>query len=136
MNELFTSKMVFFSAKITFGVDFKLPNESEDVFVHISATTIFLTYRVFPTSNQMQTLRNVHYDCEAKPKDAKFESHDELKQYYREQVKIHINMFRDDNNAKHFFDVCVRVDNESEIKLSDNNVFKLWAMQEYIRDKL
>ena len=122
-NRQFKNKFVFFSPKITDGVDFNNLDCSQDAFIHIRGRTI----TPFMANQQTTGCRNIkqlYYYSETKSKNAVYESVDSVKQDYHKAIKTN----------EQITNICANIDKDDNEVFIENMFFELFCYNEYMHD--
>jgi hypothetical protein len=121
-SEQFKEKYVFYSPKITFGVDFSIDDE-QDVFIYIKGRTLS-PYGIFQQSTRTRNIKTLYYFCECMNNQEQFKTLSDLE----EQLKVNVK------NNDVLNKLCLSLDVDDELTFLENTFFKLYAYNEYISD--
>ena len=121
-SEQFKNKFVFYSPKITFGIDFTI-DEKQDVFIYIKGASIQPS-GMFQQTTRCRNIRTVFYYGECNTENARYHSLAHLKEDVKDNIK----------NCKELVDVCTHIDEDDEMVVTENSFFKLYCYNEYVRD--
>ena len=123
-NEQFKHKFVFYSPKITFGIDFSydLP---QDVFIYVKGRTIN-PFGIFQQTTRTRNIKQLYFYCETFSKEANYQSMAELKEHLENTIsKSHI-----------LNSICSCYNENDERTLIENTFLKLYVYNEYTNDIL
>jgi hypothetical protein len=123
-GEQFKNKYVFYSPKITFGLDFSydLP---QDVFIYVKGRTIN-PFGIFQQTTRTRNIKQIYFYCETFNLQEKYKTMDELKETIRDTI-----------NKSHVLNtLCVAFDENDERKIIENTFFNLFVYNEYANDVL
>ena len=123
-SEQFKNKYVFYSPKITFGLDFSydLP---QDVFIYVKGRTIN-PFGIFQQTTRTRNIKQIYFYCETFNLQEKYKTMDELKETIQDTIsKSHI-----------LNTLCVAFDENDERKIIENTFFNLFVYNEYVDDIL
>ena len=121
-NEQFKNKFLFFSPAITTAVDFNI-YEKQDVFIYIKGNTI-LPSGSFQQTTRTRNINELFYYCSKDGQDAKFNNLDDVKDQYRKMI-IQNDILTD---------MTMYIDEDDQIKMSNNSFFNLFCYNEYVKD--
>ena len=121
-SEDFAGKYVFFSPKITFGVDFSVP-DAQDMFIYINGQSIQPS-GCFQQSTRCRNIENLYYYGECNQDMSRYES--------LEQVKNEIKQCT--LTSKTFLTTCTYLDEEDRLQVVENTFFNLFCYNEYVKD--
>ena len=117
----FKNKFVFYSPKITYGIDFNI-DEAQNVFIYVKGRTIS-PYGIFQQCTRTRNIDSVYFYCECWGKDEQFKTIKDVE----DQLKECMN--HDILNT-----VCLYFDDDDDYTYLENTFFKLYAYNEYITD--
>ena len=121
-SEQFKNKFVFYSPKLTFGIDFTI-DEKQDVFIYIKGASIQPS-GMFQQTTRCRNIRNVFYYGECNNENARYHSLAHLKEDVKDNIK----------NCKELVEVCTHIDEDDEMVVIENSFFKLYCYNEYVMD--
>jgi hypothetical protein len=121
-NELFRNKFVFYSPKITFGLDFSI-QEQQDVFIYIKGKSLQPS-GIFQQTTRCRNIRNLYYYGEVAEQPAIYTSLEHVKEEVRHCVRINDEFSR----------VCTYLDENDELKVVENTFFNLFCHNQYVID--
>lgn len=123
-SEQFKDKFVFYSPKITFGIDFSI-DTPQDVFIYNKGNSIQPS-GVFQQTTRCRNINNLYYYSECKEQVAVYASIEELKTNLKDNV----------NHFNALYKMCVSIDlvDDSEVQVQENSFFNLYAYNEYVKD--
>ena len=118
----FKDKYVFYSPKITFGVDFSTLT-SQDVFIHITGNSLQ------PSGSYQQTtrcrnIRTLYYFGECTTDSS----------YYGSLAEVRADVEQAVNTSKTFNATCTYLDEFDQIQVVKNTFFNLYCLNEFTRD--
>ena len=130
-NEQFLNSYVFYSPKITYGVDFStcIP---QDVFIYIKGKTIQPS-GMFQQLTRCRNIKNVYYYGEPINNESKYINLKEVEEKYIKYIENN-NTINDDINTKSILDVCTVINEEDDILFYKNSFFNLYCYNEYVKD--
>ena len=118
---------MFYSPKITYGVDFSI-DTPEDVFVYMKGDTI-MPSGTFQQTTRCRNIQTLYYYSECKEHDAKYTDLEDVKETLRKNIQY----FKDKN--KHLYNVSTTYDEDDEkYKVIENSFFNLFSFSEYMID--
>lgn len=123
-NSQFKHRFVFYSPKITFGIDFSydLP---QDVFIYVKGRTIN-PFGIFQQTTRTRNIKQLYFYCETFSKEANYQSMNELKEHLENTIsKSHI-----------LNSICSCYNENDERTLIENTFLKLYVYNEYTNDTL
>ena len=97
-SEQFKNKFVFYSPKITFGIDFTI-DEKQDVFIYIKGASIQPS-GMFQQTTRCRNIRTVFYYGECNNQNTRYHSLAHLNEDVKDNIK----------NCKELVDVCTHID--------------------------
>jgi hypothetical protein len=121
-TEEFKDKFVFYSPKITFGVDFSIETP-QDVFIYIAGNSIQPSGSYQPAT-RCRNIKTLYYFGEVSLRDAFYESLGDVKSCVAEAVQT----------SKAFNTTCTYVDEYDQIQVVKNTFFNLYCYNEFVRD--
>ena len=121
-NEQFKDKFVFYSPKITYGVDFNV-DDTQDVFIYIKGNSIQPS-GCFQQATRCRNINKLYFYGEASTHEAMYDSLDEVKKQYKEHIKT--------NKAITNISTCL--DENDDIKVLENSFFNIYCYNEYVKD--
>ena len=122
-NEQFKGCYVFYSPKITYGVDFNNIEHAQDVFIYIKGNSIQPS-GVFQQATRSRNIDTLYFYGEMQSKNAKYETLEALKQDYKEGIET----------SKQLTDMCKYLDVDDSLKFLENSFFNLWCYNKYVKD--
>ena len=123
----FKNKYVFYSPKITYGVDFSI-DTPEDVFVYMKGDTI-MPSGTFQQTTRCRNIQTLYYYSECKEHDAKYTDLEDVKETLRKNIAYF------QNSNKHLYNVSTTYDEDDEkYKVIENSFFNLFSFSEYMID--
>jgi len=139
-NKQFKDKFVFYSPKITYGVDynntdnttmdwsddgidFSCIDSSQDVFIYIKGHTI-TPFMAFQQTTRCRNIKTLYYYSETVSHRAVYETVDDVKQAYHTAVKSNNRMT----------EVCATINKDDQEVLIENMFFDLYCYYEYLLD--
>ena len=120
-SEEFKNKFVFYSPKITYGIDFNI-DDAQNVFIYVKGRTIS-PYGIFQQCTRTRNIDSVYVYCECWGKDEQFRTIGDVENQVKECLNHDIL-----NN------VCLSLDEDDEYTYLENTFFKLYVYNEYITD--
>ena len=121
-SEQFLNKFVFYSPKITYGIDFTI-NEAQNVYIYIKGRTLDPA-ALFQQATRTRNMNALYFFCECSNNKEKYKDENEL----NEELKNNII------NNELLNDVCLTLDEDVEYKLVENSFFKSYVYNEYVKD--
>ena len=123
-NEQFTNKFVFYSPKITFGIDFSydLP---QDVFIYVKGRTIN-PFGIFQQTTRTRNMRQLYYYCETFNQQEQYRSMSELKETLLDNI----------SKSEILNKLCSYYNESEDRQLIENTFLKLYVYNEYVNDIL
>ena len=121
-NEQFKNKFLFFSPAITTAVDFNI-QDKQDVFIYIKGNTI-LPSGSFQQTTRTRNINQLYYYCSKDGQEAKFETLEDVKDQYNKMI-IQNDILTD---------MSMYIDEDDNIKMSNNGFFNLFCYNEYVKD--
>jgi len=118
----FKNKFVFFSPKITFGVDFSVP-DAQDMYIYMNGQSIQPS-GVFQQSTRCRNIQNLYYFGNCTQDVSKYETLDQLKDDVRKCLLT----------SKTFATTCTYLDENDEFKIIENTFFNLFYYNEFVKD--
>ena len=116
------NKYVFFSPKITFGVDFSVA-ESQDMFIYIKGGRI-LPSGCFQQATRCMNIRTLYYFGECSEDNSRYTS--------LEDVKHNVEHCLEASNLLN--NLCTYLDENDELKFAHNTFFNLYCYNLYVAD--
>ena len=126
-EEQFKGKYVFYSPKITYGVDFSI-DTSQNVYIYQEGKSI-MPNGTFQQTTRCRNIETLYYYSECKYHDDEYVSLDDVKQTLTENVKY----FREKNMQLYNASTTYNED-EDKFEVIENNFFNLYCYTEYIND--
>jgi hypothetical protein len=121
-SELFKDKFVFYSPKITFGVDFSI-SEKQDVFIYIKGGSI-QPHGMFQQATRCRNIDKLYYYGEVAEQSYIFNNIEEAKDDIREGAKM----------TEEFKTACTYLDERNKVRIIENTFFNLFCYNEYVMD--
>ena len=121
-NTEFRNKFVFFSPKITFGVDFSVP-DAQDMYIYMNGQSINPS-GVFQQSTRCRNIQNLYYFGNCTQDLSRYESVDQIKDDVRQCLVT----------SKTFATSCTYLDENDELKIVENAFFNLFCYNEFVKD--
>jgi hypothetical protein len=121
-NVQFKDRFVFYSPKITYGVDFSVP-DAQDVFIYIKGNSIQPSGS-FQQATRCRNINRLYFYGEHKGNDSEYESVEEVKQVYKQSIKTNRQITK----------VSCCLDENDEMRVLENTFFKLFCYNEYVKD--
>ena len=121
-NEQFRNKFLFFSPAITTAVDFNIETK-QDVFIYIKGQSI-LPSGSFQQTTRTRNIKELFYYSSAPPSEPKYNNLDEVKDKYNKMIITNDLLT----------EMSLYVDEEDNIKMSNNTFFNLFCYNEYVKD--
>ena len=121
-NTEFRNKFVFFSPKITFGVDFSVP-DAQDMYIYMNGQSINPS-GVFQQSTRCRNIQNLYYFGNCTQDLSRYESVDQIKDDVRQCLVT----------SKTFVTSCTYLDENDELKIVENTFFNLFCYNELVND--
>ena len=118
----FKDKFVFYSPKITFGVDFTI-DVPQDVFIYIAGNSI-LPSGSYQQATRCRNIKTLYYFGEVFQQDAFYTDLEEVKQCVESAVQA----------SKNFNTTCTYIDENDEVKVVRNTFFNLYCYNEFVKD--
>jgi hypothetical protein len=123
----FKNKYVFYSPKITYGVDFSI-DTPQNVYIYQQGDTI-MPNGTFQQTTRCRNIQTLYYYSECKEHDSKYTDLEDVKETLRKNIQY----FQDKN--KHLYNVSTIYDeDDEEYKVVENSFFNLFAFSEYMID--
>ena len=122
-NEEFKNKFVFYSPKITYGVDFNNLEMSQDVFIYIKGHTIQPS-GAFQQATRCRNIKTLYFYGDTPNKLANYDDIQEVKQVYKQNI----------NTCKNLKTLCSYINKDNEEDIVENSFFNLFCYQEYVKD--
>lgn len=123
----FKGMYVFYSPKITYGVDFSI-DVAENVFIYMKGDTI-MPNGTFQQTSRCRNIQTLYYYSECKEHDSKYTDLEDVKETLRKNIQY----FQDKN--KHLYNVSTIYDeDDDEYKVIENSFFNLFSFSEYMID--
>ena len=121
-SEQFKDKFIFYSPSIIYGVDFNI-DDVQDVFLLLKGNTISPS-ESFQQITRTRKIKNVYIYSASKEHDPKYNSINEVKEYYGEMASL---------NYK-FNDMCICLDEQDKYKVVENTFYNMFIYNEYVAD--
>ena len=121
-TEDFKDKFVFYSPKITFGVDFSV-DVPQDVFIYIAGNSIQPSGS-YQQATRCRNIKSLYYFGEVFQQDAFYENLEDVKACIAEAVQT----------SKTFNTACTYIDEHDQIQVVRNTFFNLYCYNEFVRD--
>lgn len=121
-NEEFKDKFVFYSPKITFGVDFST-SEAQDVFIYIDGNSIQPSGS-FQQATRCRNIRRLYFHGECKEQPSQYNSVEDVKKQVETCLEV----------SKCFVSACTYLDEFDRVQVVRNTFFNLYCYNEYVRD--
>ena len=121
-NVDFKNKFVFYSPKITYGVDFNM-DISQNVFIYVKGRTL-TPYGIYQQCTRTRNIDSVYFYCECFGKAEQYKTLKELEDTMKDNI----------TNNTILNNLCSAFDDDDEFKVLENTFFKLYCYNEYIRD--
>ena len=115
-------RFVFYSPKITFGVDFSIETP-QDVFIYIAGNSIQPSGS-YQQATRCRNIKTLYYFGEVSQRDAFYDSLEDVKACVAEAVQT----------SKAFNTTCTYVDEYDQIQVVKNTFFNLYCYNEYVKD--
>ena len=123
----FKDKYVFYSPKITYGVDFSI-DTPQNVYIYQKGQTI-MPNGTYQQTTRCRNIETLYYYSDVKEHDLKYESLEDVK----ETLKKNIDYFNESNQR--LYNVSTTYDEDDEkYKIVENSFFNLYSYTEYIND--
>ena len=123
----FKGMYVFYSPKITYGVDFSI-DVAQDVFIYMKGDTI-MPSSTFQQTTRCRNIQTLYYYSECKEHDSKYTDLEDVKETLRKNIQY----FQDKN--RHLYNVSTIYDeDDEEYKVVENSFFNLFCFSEYMID--
>jgi hypothetical protein len=123
----FKNKYVFYSPKITYGVDFSI-DTPQNVYIYQKGDTI-MPNGTFQQTTRCRNIQTLYYYSECKEKDASYKDLEDVKETLRKNIQY----FQDKN--RHLYNVSTIYDeDDEEYKVVENSFFNLFCFSEYMID--
>jgi hypothetical protein len=122
-NVQFKQKYVFYSPKITYGIDFNDINYEEDVFIYIKGHTIQPSMH-FQQATRCRNMKQLFYYGEVESKESIYDSVEDVKNNYEKCIQIN----------KHITNICESIDADDNSVILENMFFNLFCYNEYVKD--
>lgn len=123
-NEQFKNKFVFYSPSLITGVDFKI-DQAQDQLIYIKGESID-ALASFQQTCRNRNIKRLFYYCNTKPKEAKYNDVQELRQLYKSYI-LENDILKD---------VCEDIDDDYNNVINENSFFSLYTINEYYKDVL
>jgi len=121
-NEQFRDKFLFFSPAITTAVDFNIETK-QDVFIYIKGQSI-LPSGSFQQTTRTRNIKELFYYSSVGPLEPKYNNLEEVKDKYNKMVITNDLLS----------EMSLYVDEDDNIKMSNNTFFNLFCYNEYVKD--
>jgi hypothetical protein len=121
-TEDFKDKFVFYSPKITFGVDFSI-DVPQDVFIYIGGNSIQPSGS-FQQATRCRNIKSLYYFGEVFQQDAFYSSLEDVKTSVAEAVQT----------SNTFNTTCTYIDENDQIQVVRNTFFNLYCYNEFVKD--
>ena len=115
-------KFVFFSPRITFGVDFTV-DTPQDMFIYVRGNSISPA-GVFQQATRTRNIKTLYYHGECGNDDS----------HYNTLEDVYENIENCVTASKSLITSCTYVDDFDELKFSHNTFFKLFCYNEFVND--
>ena len=112
---------MFYSPKITYGIDFNITN-AQNVFIYVKGRTL-TPYGTFQQCTRTRNIESIYFYCECYDKEEQYHNIKSLQDNLKESLNHNI-----------LKNVCLTLDEEDEFKFLENTFFKLYSYNEYIND--
>ena len=122
-NIQFKDKFVFFSPKITYGVDFNNIDCAQGVFIHIKGGSI-TPFMAYQQTTGCRNIKALYYYSETESRKAVYENVESAKHDYQQAIAT---------NQK-ITDICATIDKDDNEGLVENMFFDLFCYNEYMLD--
>ena len=122
-NTEFKNKFVFYSPKITYGVDFNNHDLAQDVFIYIKGHTIQPS-GAFQQATRTRNIKKLYFYGETPNKKSIYEDIEEVKQTFKQNI----------NTCKNLKTICTYINEDNEEDIVENSFFNLFCYQEYVKD--
>jgi hypothetical protein len=123
-TEDWKQKMIFYSPSLTTGVDFKI-DQAQDQFIYIKGDSVD-ALASFQQTCRNRSIKRLFYYCNTKPREAKYNDVQELRQLYKSYV-LENEILKN---------VCEDIDDDYNNVINENSFFSLYTINEYYKDVL
>ena len=107
----FKNKFVFFSPKITFGVDFSVP-DAQDMYIYMNGQSIQPS-GIFQQSTRCRNIKNLYFFGNCTQNLSRYDTLDQIKDDVRSCVV----------SSKTFLTTCTYLDQEDRLNVVENTFF-------------
>ena len=121
-SEDFKDKFVFYSPKITFGVDFSL-EVPQDAFIYIAGNSLQPS-GCYQQATRCRNINTLYYFGEVFQQDAFYNDLEDVKTSVGDAVKT----------SKTFNTTCTYIDEKDELQVVRNTFFNLYCYNEFVKD--
>ena len=121
-SEQFLNKFVFYSPKITYGIDFTI-NKAQNVYIYIKGRTLDPA-ALFQQATRTRNMNALYFFCECSNNKEKYKDENELNEALTNNII---------NNSL-LDDVSLTLDEDDNYRLVDNSRFKTYVYKEYLTD--
>jgi hypothetical protein len=123
----FKNKYVFYSPKITYGVDFSI-DTPQNVYIYQKGQSI-MPNGTFQQTTRCRNIESLYYYSEVKEHEAHYTSLEDVKQTLTENVKYFQTSNQQLYNVSSIYD-----EDEEKFKVIENSFFNLFCFTEYVND--
>jgi hypothetical protein len=116
-TEQFKNKFVFYSPKITYGVDYNNLELSQDVFIYIKGHTIQPS-GAFQQATRCRNIRKLFFYGDTPNKQANYNDIEEVKQTFKDNI----------NTCKNLKTLCTYINKDNEEDIVENSFFNLFLL--------
>ena len=110
-SEYFKDKFVFYSPKITYGIDSNISN-AQNVFIYVKGRTL-TPYGTLQQCTRTRNIESIYFYCECYDKEEQYHNIEVLQDSLKESLNHNILQ-----------NVCLTLDDEDEIQFVESNLFK------------
>ena len=121
-NELFKDKFVFYSPKITFGIDFSIMDK-QNVFIYIKGGSI-QPHGMFQQATRCRNIDKLYYYGEVNEYPYIYHDLEQAREDIRNGAKM----------TEEFKEACSYIDENDERRIVENTFFNLFCYNEYVID--
>ena len=131
-SEQFRNHYVFYSPKITFGVDMTI-DDKQDVFIYMKGMSIQPT-GIFQQATRCRNIQTLYYYAEVDAHHENYNTISTLKESMKNHIKSYNNYMQSPHDMKELMKMSSYLDENDEPQVCENTFFNLYCYNEYVND--